>query len=73
MMKQAMGPLIGHSLLLTDGAVHQRQRKLVSPAFHFRHLKGMMPGMVSATAAAMDDWLAQLSANQASNGKPAGM
>lgn len=63
LMRKALGPLLGDGLLLVDGAQHKRQRKVVSPAFHFHNLKDMMPGMVDCTASAVNDWLAKVKGN----------
>ena len=59
-MRDSLGPLLGKGLLLTDGELHRKQRKVVSPAFHFHHLKAMMPGMVDCTAVAMNEWITKL-------------
>lgn len=56
-MRDSLGPLLGKGLLLTDGELHRKQRKVVSPAFHFHNLKAMMPGMVDCTAVAMAEWI----------------
>ena len=45
-----LGPIMGeHSLLLQDGAAHQRARKLLMPAFNGHALRGYA-GLVSALA-----------------------
>ncbi|CAG8451840.1 99_t:CDS:2 [Ambispora gerdemannii] len=36
-------PILGKGLLLVEGDVHKRQRKLMTPAFTFANIKGMVP------------------------------
>ncbi|CAF1684507.1 unnamed protein product, partial [Adineta ricciae] len=48
-------PLIGvHNLLLSDGAEHERARKMLNPAFHFVKLQSMFPIIVEQTNKAID-------------------
>ena len=51
-------PLIGvHNLLVSEGQVHQRARKMLNPAFHFVNLRSMVPIMSGETAKAIDSLL----------------
>src|SRR2546423_10757269 len=36
--RNALRPMLGNGLLTSEGAVHQRQRKLISPLFVPRHI-----------------------------------
>jgi len=53
-----LGSLLGNGLLLSEGDFWLRQRRLMQPAFHRRHLADMAQTMVSTTSAAIDAWQA---------------
>ncbi|KAG0274791.1 hypothetical protein BGZ95_009459 [Linnemannia exigua] len=40
-----LSAVIGKGLLLSEGDVHRRQRKMLNPAFSHRHVKDMVPTM----------------------------
>jgi len=40
MFSQGLGRLLGLGILFAEGDEHKRQRKLLSPAFSYRHIKG---------------------------------
>lgn len=54
--QRALGPLLGSGLLLSEGELHARQRRVIAPAFHFARLKEMMPDMVSCTVDVVAAW-----------------
>jgi cytochrome P450 len=49
--------LLGDGLLTSDGAVHQRKRRLVQPAFHRAQIAGYAETMVEYAARAADRWV----------------
>ena len=50
-------PLVGdNSLLLTDGTKHQRQRKLLTPAFHGQRMREYGELIVKITKKATENW-----------------
>ncbi len=52
-----LGPIMGqHSLLLQDGAEHQRARTLLMPAFHGQALRGYRALVRDIARAEVDDW-----------------
>ncbi len=53
--------LLGNSLFLQEGAEHQRNRKLLLPAFHGKALEGYLETMVSLTQEYAARWEAQRS------------
>lgn len=56
--RSMLEPLLGaNSLLLSEGALHRRHRSMISPAFHFIHLKGMTALMTDAAAACVERWV----------------
>jgi cytochrome P450 len=51
-------PLIGvHNLLVSEGAEHERARKMLNPAFHFVKLQSMISIMVDQTSKAINELL----------------
>ncbi|KAH8723006.1 cytochrome P450 [Phaeosphaeriaceae sp. PMI808] len=42
-LRQGLGRLLGVGILLAEGDEHRRQRKLLMPAFSFRHVKDLYP------------------------------
>jgi PHYB activation tagged suppressor 1 len=60
LQKEVMGTLLGDSILLSEGAVHGRNRAIIAPAFHFERLHEMVRMMVQATQSNIDQWLSSL-------------
>jgi len=65
LMKGALSPLVGNSLFTSDGAVWERQRRMVEPAFSFMRIGNAFQAM----QAAVDDYAGSL-ADAADDGKP---
>ncbi|RAR12319.1 cytochrome p450 [Stemphylium lycopersici] len=42
-LREGLGRLLGVGILLAEGDEHKRQRKLLMPAFNFRHVKDLYP------------------------------
>jgi cytochrome P450 len=42
-LRKGLGRLLGVGILLAEGDEHKRQRKLLMPAFSFRHIKDLYP------------------------------
>jgi cytochrome P450 len=42
-LRKGLGRLLGVGILLAEGDEHKRQRKLLMPAFAFRHVKDLYP------------------------------
>lgn len=58
-------PLIGtHNLVVSEGAEHDRARKMINPAFHFNNLRGMITIFVEQTTKAIDELLANTTDGQ---------
>ena len=52
-----LAPLLGNSsVLVTDGEVHKRQRKLMNPAFHGKSVDRLAPMMADIAAAQIESW-----------------
>ncbi|MEM7557118.1 MAG: cytochrome P450 [Cyanobacteria bacterium P01_A01_bin.84] len=52
-----ISPIVGeNSLILLDGAEHQRQRKLLMPTFHGERMKSYGQTMIEATKEVIDQW-----------------
>ncbi|NUT94134.1 MAG: cytochrome P450, partial [Saccharothrix sp.] len=49
-------PFLGNGLILSDGAFHRRQRRMVQPAFHRDRLAGYTAIMADAARRAVDSW-----------------
>lgn len=61
-MKRVLGRVLGDGLVTTDGAVHRKHRKMLTPAFAWWRLRSMTPLMVRAGDSAIDRWLATAAA-----------
>eukprot|EP01102_Stenamoeba_stenopodia_P002098 TRINITY_DN11859_c0_g1_i1.p1 TRINITY_DN11859_c0_g1~~TRINITY_DN11859_c0_g1_i1.p1 ORF type:complete len:546 (+),score=131.40 TRINITY_DN11859_c0_g1_i1:241-1638(+) len=48
--------LVSESLVMTDGEVWKKQRKLLSPSFHFDHIKALIPKFVQVANALVTQW-----------------
>lgn len=56
LMKRVFGPFAGNGLFTSDGAFWKRQRGLVQPAFHQRHLAAYGDVMVTQALAMTDEF-----------------
>jgi cytochrome P450 len=56
LLKYAFGPFAGEGLLVSEGAVWKRQRKLMQPAFHHRALASYSDLMVRETLLMLDSF-----------------
>ena len=56
LLRHAFGPFAGEGLLTSEGAVWKRQRRLMQPAFHHRHLAAYGNVMVAQTLRVMDSF-----------------
>src|SRR5215467_14136631 len=56
LLKHAFGPFAGEGLLIAEGAVWKRQRKLMQPAFHHRQLAAYGKLMVTQTQQVVDSF-----------------
>ncbi|KAF9978582.1 hypothetical protein BGZ73_001755 [Actinomortierella ambigua] len=52
-----LGPVLGHGILLAEGDVHRKQRKMLNPAFGHRHVKEMVSLMVGPAAKLAKIWI----------------
>jgi cytochrome P450 len=51
-----LGSLLGNGLLLSEGDLWLRQRRLMQPAFHRQRLAAMADAMVAIASATLDGW-----------------
>ncbi|KJK42229.1 cytochrome P450 [Lentzea aerocolonigenes] len=49
-------PFMGNGLVMSNGAFHQRQRRMMQPAFHRDRIAGYANTMVRATRELVDGW-----------------
>jgi cytochrome P450 len=49
-------PLLGDGLLTTDGAYHDRARRIMMPAFHRERIEAMVDTMIDEAQAALAGW-----------------
>ena len=56
LLKHAFGPFAGEGLLVSEGAVWKRQRKLMQPAFHHRQLAAYSQVMVTQALQLLDSF-----------------
>ena len=51
-----LSKFLGKGILVTDGAYHKRQRKMVQPAFHTSRIQAYASTMVDYTNRLLDAW-----------------
>ncbi|KAF9342001.1 hypothetical protein BGZ91_003698 [Linnemannia elongata] len=51
-----LGMVIGHGILLAEGDVHRKQRKMLNPAFSHKHIKDMVHIMAGPAEALGRQW-----------------
>jgi cytochrome P450 len=56
--KELLQPLLGEGLLISDGELWKRQRRLLQPAFHAARIAAYADTMVDYTLRALADWRA---------------
>ena len=54
--QRALRPFMGQGLLLSEGAFHQQQRKLMQPAFHPRRIESYAQFMAAHTQQILGGW-----------------
>ncbi|MBL8163221.1 MAG: cytochrome P450 [Anaerolineae bacterium] len=55
-LKRTTRKVIGQGVLTSDGELHQRQRRLVQPAFHYKRIAAYGDVMVDYTTQMLDGW-----------------
>ncbi len=55
-LRRMLGPLLGEGLLISEGEVWRRQRRIAAPAFHARRIAGFVAAMASCTEAMLARW-----------------
>jgi hypothetical protein len=53
-ISHVIGPLLGNGLVLSDGDIHKRHRRMINPSFHISKLKTMAPIMAQAAVSGID-------------------
>jgi cytochrome P450 len=56
LLRRSLRPLIGQGLLISEGALWRRQRRLMAPMFHPRRVQSFVPVMTSVTEAMLARW-----------------
>jgi cytochrome P450 len=54
--QEDLGDLLGRGLVLSEGALWERQRQRIQPAFHADRVRGYADAMVAETRSAADEW-----------------
>ena len=55
-LRRMLGPLLGEGLLISEGEVWRRQRRIAAPAFHARRIADFVATMASATETMLARW-----------------
>lgn len=54
--KRALSTVLGQGLIVIDGELHRRDRRLVQPAFHRKRIEAYASAMVAHAQRVIDDW-----------------
>jgi cytochrome P450 len=54
--KSILGPIVGNGLVISEGEVWRRQRRLLQPSFHPDLIRGLSPAMVQEIAGRRRCW-----------------
>jgi cytochrome P450 len=55
-LRRMLGPLLGEGLLISEGNLWRRQRRILAPAFHHKRISEYVNTMVVCTEATMARW-----------------
>ena len=55
-LRRILGPLLGEGLLISEGELWRRQRRIAAPAFHARRVAEFVGAMTSCTQATLARW-----------------
>jgi cytochrome P450 len=55
-LRRILGPLLGEGLLISEGELWRRQRRIAAPAFHARRVAEFVGAMTTCTQAALARW-----------------
>ena len=55
-LRRLLGPLLGDGLLISEGELWRRQRRILAPAFHHRRISEYVNTMVVCTEATIERW-----------------
>src|SRR5690349_18855177 len=58
-LRHMLGPLLGQGLLISEGELWRRQRRIAAPAFHARRIADFVATMASCTEARLAAWPAR--------------
>ena len=56
-VRRALSPALGESILIADGARWRWQRRAVAPIFHQKTIRNFLPAMIACAQRARDRWL----------------
>jgi cytochrome P450 len=57
-LRRILGPLLGDGLLISEGELWRRQRRIAAPAFHTKRIAELVTAMTSLTDATLARWRA---------------
>jgi len=55
-LRRILGPLLGDGLLISEGELWRRQRRIAAPAFHAKRIAEFVTAMTSCAAATLERW-----------------
>jgi len=58
-LRRMLGPVLGEGLLISEGKLWQRQRRIAAPAFQHRSIATFVAAMTDSTATMLDRWRAK--------------
>lgn len=64
LMTKVLGPVLGYGLILSEGDVHKRHRRMIEPMFHINKLKAMTPIMIEATLKGLQNMITEQTSSQ---------
>src|SRR5690606_14306773 len=59
-IQNALRKILGNGVLIAEGVTHKKQRKMINPAFSYKHVKEMVASMIDPAKQLRQMWISAI-------------